>query len=71
MDSEEIGRIISDFLYQQSKEMRMIFVRRYWYMDSVKEISQLFHVSESKVKSILFRMRNKLREHLEEGGVQL
>ena len=49
----------------------MIFVRRYWYMDSVKEISQLFHVSESKVKSILFRMRNKLREHLEEGGVQL
>ena len=71
MDSEEIGRIISDFLYQQPVEMRMIFVRRYWYMDSIKEISQVFHVSESKVKSVLFRMRNKLQKYLEEGGIQL
>ena len=71
MDSEEIGRIISEFLLKQSAEMRMIFVRRYWYMDSVRDISQIFHVSESKVKSVLFRMRNKLRKYLEEGGIQL
>ena len=71
MDSEEIGRIISEFLLKQPAEMRMIFVRRYWYMDSVRDISQIFHVSESKVKSVLFRMRNKLRKYLEEGGIQL
>lgn len=71
MDSREIGRIISEFLYTQPPEMRMVFVRRYWYMDSVKDISLAFHSSESKVKSILFRMRNKLREHLEKEGVHL
>lgn len=71
MDSKEIGRIISEFLYTQPPEMRMVFVRRYWYMDSVKDISLAFHSSESKVKSILFRMRNKLREHLEKEGVHL
>jgi RNA polymerase sigma-70 factor (ECF subfamily) len=71
MDSREIGRIISEFLYTQSPEMRMVFVRRYWYMESIKDISLAFHSSESKVKSILFRMRNRLREHLEKEGVHL
>ncbi len=71
MDSKEIGRIISEFLYTQPPEMRMVFVRRYWYMESVKDISLAFHSSESKVKSILFRMRNRLREHLEKEGVHL
>lgn len=71
LDSKEIGRIISDFLYAQSVEMRTVFVRRYWYMESVKDISHAFQISESKVKSILFRMRNKLRNHLEKEGIHL
>lgn len=71
MDSEEIGRVISEFLYMQSVEMRAVFVRRYWYMESIKEISRIFQISESKVKSILFRMRNKLRDYLEKEGVDL
>lgn len=71
LDSKEIGRIISDFLYTQSLEMRTVFVRRYWYMESVRDISDEFHISESKVKSILFRMRNKLRNHLEGEGILL
>ena len=71
MDSKEIGRIISEFLYKQPVEMRNVFVRRYWYMDSIKDISCIFHISESKVKSILFRMRNKLREHLEKEDIHL
>ena len=71
LDSEEIGRIISEFLLQQPDEMRRIFVRRYWYMYSIRDISQMFHMGESKVKSILFRMRNKLRKYLEDGGIKL
>ena len=71
MDSREIGRIISEFLYNQPIEMRTVFVRRYWYMDSIKDIAGMFQISESKVKSILFRMRNKLREHLEEEDIHL
>ncbi len=51
--------------------MRAVFVRRYWYMDPIKDIAEMFQISESKVKSILFRMRNKLREHLEEEDIHL
>lgn len=71
LDSKEIGRIISTFLYEQSSEMRAVFVRRYWYMDPIKDIAEMFQISEIKVKSILFRMRNKLREHLEEEDIHL
>ncbi len=71
LDSKEIGRIISTFLYEQSSEMRAVFVRRYWYMDPIKDIAEMFQISESKVKSILFRMRTKLREHLEEEDIHL
>ena len=71
MESEEIGRVISDFLYMQSIEMRKVFVRRYWYMDSIQAISHAYGISESKVKSMLFRMRNKLRTHLEQEGIIL
>lgn len=71
LESEEIGRIISEFLQMQPLEMRKVFVRRYWYMDSIHTISHTFRLSESKVKSMLFRMRNKLREYLEREGIVL
>lgn len=70
-ESEEIGRIISDFLNTQPVEMRKVFVRRYWYADPVHDIAAAFAISESKVKSILFRMRNKLRSYLEKEGIVL
>lgn len=71
MESEEIGRVISDFLRAQSQEMRKVFVRRYWYMDPIQDISRAYGMSESKVKSMLFRMRNKLRGYLEKEGIEL
>ena len=71
MESEEIGRIISGFLRTQTEQMRKVFVRRYWYMDSITDIAKAYNMSDSKVKSILFRMRGKLREHLEEEGIVL
>lgn len=71
LDSEEIGNAISTFLHGQSPEMRKVFVRRYWYTESIHDIAKSFHMSESKVKSILYRMRNKLREYLEKEGITL
>lgn len=71
MESEEIGRAISGFLRGQSVRMRQVFVRRYWYMDSVKDIARTFGISENNVKSILFRMRAGLREYFEKEGIAL
>lgn len=67
----ELCRNISAFLRKQSPERRNLFLRRYWYMDSVAELSKRFAMSESKVKTTLFRMRNELKEYLQEGGYVL
>jgi len=70
-DMKETGLLISNFLKLCEKESRTVFVRRYWYGDSVKEIARRFGMSESKVKSSLFRTRNKLKLFLESEGVDL
>ena len=65
------AEIMNRFLAELDSEKRKIFVRRYWYMDSVAEISEKFSISESKVKTVLFRIRKKLREFLEKEGYVL
>ena len=50
------------------REERALFIRRYWYLDSIAHISQRFSLSESKVKTTLFRCRNQLRAYLEKEG---
>ncbi len=66
-----LSQSISEFLREQPAQARRIFVCRYFYCESVSEIAALFGASESKIKSMLFRMRNKLRKHLEKGGITI
>ena len=62
--SKEIGRAMNAFLESISQESRVIFLRRYWYCDTIAEIAQRYGISESKVKMRLLRTRNKLAEFL-------
>jgi RNA polymerase sigma-70 factor (ECF subfamily) len=62
---------INQFLAEMEKENRIIFVRRYWYMDSTAAIAGRLCVSESKVKSSLFRSRKKLRSVLVQEGFEV
>ena len=62
---------INAFLATLSEEKRNIFMRRYWFMDSIASISQAYGLSQSKVKSVLFRSRNQLREYLSKEGYEL
>lgn len=71
VEGKELAESIDRFLCGLGAESRNIFVRRYFYLDSVKEVAGRFGVSESKVKSLLFRLRNRLREHLEKEGIEL
>jgi len=71
VEYELIGKVISDFLLMQPEKTADIFVRRYYHICSIGQISNEFHISESKVKSILFRVRKKLRERLEREGIIL
>ena len=62
---------LNDFLESCSIENRKIFMRRYWYMSSIKEIATDYKLSESKVKMSLLRSRNQLKAFLDKEGVFL
>lgn len=71
LEDEELAGLINSFLRKQKKENRVIFMRRYYYSDSIKQIAERFKISESKVKSSLFRTRNGLKEYLEREGIMI
>ena len=68
---EELGALISEFLFTVSKETRQVFVRRYFYSDSVSAICLRFKMSESKVKSMLHRTRLGLKDFLARHDIQI
>ena len=69
LEEKELISIIEDFLRGLSQENRVIFLRRYWYAESIKEVAKNCGVSESKVKMSLHRTRKKLRAFLQEEGL--
>ena len=68
LEDREIADLISAFLRRLTKESRVIFLRRYWYGQTVVEIASDLNCGAGKVKSSLFRTRNALRNYLEQGG---
>lgn len=71
MDAQEIGKTITQFLESISQESRVIFMRRYWFCDSITEIAKRYGISESKVKMRLQRTRNQLAAHLNKEGISI
>ena len=69
IEGAEIGRVLNAFLGELERESRLIFLRRYWYADSVAEIAARYGISESKVKTRLYRTRQKLHTYLEKEGI--
>ena len=71
VEEKMLVEVLNRFLRELPKEKRMIFLRRYWYMSSIKEIAKDYELSEGKVKMTLFRIRNKLKQVLEKEGIYL
>ncbi|MCM1022924.1 MAG: sigma-70 family RNA polymerase sigma factor [Prevotella sp.] len=63
-----LAETIGKYLRGCGAEMRNVFIMRYYFCDSVKAIADCCGMSESKVKSMLFRARGGLRKHLEKEG---
>ena len=59
---------LNRFLRELPTEQRQIFLLRYWYACSIQDIADAFYMGQSKVTSILFRVRNQLKEQLEKEG---
>lgn len=64
-DAKALSNAINDWLMSISESMRIIFICRYFYCDSVRDIAKFTGSGESKVKSTLHRARLSLREYLE------
>ena len=63
--------IFNRFLAALPLEQRKIFMRRYWYLSSIKEIAIDYGMTESKIKMSLLRSRKELKEILEKEGISL
>lgn len=70
-ENRRIESAINDFLWQQDECKRNVFILRYWFLESVEGICQRTGFSKSKVKSMLFEMRRKLRDYLENEGISV
>ena len=62
VDAIAFRTFLNQFLRSQKKDARIMFLRRYWYGDSIRQIAAAFGCGEEKVKATLFRIRNKLRD---------
>ena len=71
LEGRELGRLLDAFLRTLTPENRMVFMRRYWYVDTIAEISARFGISESAVQMRLSRTRAKLSSYLEKEGIRV
>lgn len=67
----EVEKLINKFLLSQKEDVRNVFIRRYYFFDPLCDIAKRYSFTEGKVKSILFRTRNKLKDFLIEEGVYI
>lgn len=71
MEARELARIMESFLDTLTLENRVIFMRRYWFSDSCKDIAGFVGLSEKTISVRLTRIRQKMKEYLSEREVFL
>lgn len=71
IDDMALAQAVNGFLGTLSERKRNVFLRRYWYMDSIADIAERYALSQGSVKTMLFRSRNRLRNYLEKEGYTL
>ena len=71
VDTMALCDSINEFLGRITRKSRIIFVKRYWYLASIKEIADEIGASESSVKVSLHRTRCELKEFLEKKGITI
>lgn len=71
LEDQALAQVLSAFLAALPREGRIMFLRRYWYGESLADIAAGLDCGEGKVKSALFRTRKALRAYLEKEGISL
>lgn len=71
LEEEELRVFLRDFLLAQPQKSRVLFVRRYWYGESIRELASAFGSREETIRTSLFRTRTKLRAAMQKEGICL
>ena len=71
VSDENIGKAISNFLRKEKSEIRNVFIRKYYFFDSIGDIAKRYNFTESKVKNMLYHTRTKLKKYLIKEGIQI
>lgn len=69
IQGKELERAVSTFVQTLPEVQQRVFLCRYWYFDPISEIAKRFGFSDSKVKSLLHRVRGKLKVYLKQEGL--
>jgi RNA polymerase sigma-70 factor (ECF subfamily) len=64
IEAKEFARIIDEFLDTLTLENRVIFMRRYWFADSYKDIAEFVGLTEKNISVRMSRIRQNLKEYL-------
>lgn len=68
IEGKELAHIIENFLNTLTRENRVIFMRRYWFSDTYKDIAAFMGLSEKSVSVRLSRIRQSMKKYLIEEG---
>ena len=71
IDAKILTQHLNEFLGSLDKTNRIIFVRRYWYADSISKIANAFQMSDHTITMRLSRTREKLRNFLLKEGFEI
>ena len=71
INSIVLSDVFKSFVDSLNDEDKIIFVKRYWYFMSIRDIADEMRLGKSKVKMTLLRLRAKLRERLEKEGFEI
>ena len=71
IESRELGRVLDSFLESLDEDTQLLFVRRYFYADSLTVIADFSGMSENSIATRLFRARKKLKKYLEKEGYSI
>ena len=71
INDAEISKAINRFLRNEKSDVRKVFIRKYYFFDSISEIAERYGFTESKVKNMLYHTRNKLKEYFIKEGIEI
>lgn len=71
IEAEVLGKAINQYLRSISEDARNLFIGRYFYMDSLKDVASYCGMTEARAKSLLYRTRRGLKVYLEQEGYEI